>query len=385
MKTILFLTARYPGYGGIENVTTLLANKLQKQYRIIICSNVQQEEEKLLPQLSKEILFCKLPYNGTNHSNENVKYFDRLIRDESVNVIIYQDSYFPNEYLLENSSKISSIKIIVVEHSSPMGYTINHRCRMSATSWWHLYTKLKWVFEYYRNIPYEKKRRNTLYRLCDKYVVLATGLIKQCQKIGKIGDNSKFCVIGNPLVLNSPIVDFSTKKKECLFVGRLDSMKGIDRMARIWSIAEKKCPDWTLVVVGDGMMMPTLKNMLEELQIKNIRLEGFQTNVTPYYCDAQIFCMCSTYEGFPLVIPEAMSNGLVPIAFGSFAAWDDITQNGIDSVTVSPFNEGEYSEKLIRLMQNDTNRINMQTRALENSKRFSIESVVDKWLDIIKD
>ena len=364
-------------------MTTLLANNLQKQYRIIICSNVQQEKEKLLSKLSKDVMFRELPYSGTKYSQENVNFFNKLIREESVDVIIYQDSYFPNEYLLKSIN--TSVKIIIAEHNSPMGYTISHRCRMNETSWWHLYSKLKWMFEYYRTIPHEHKRRNLLYNLCDKYVVLASGLIKQCQEIGKIRDDGKFCVIGNPLVLNRSAIDLSVKKNECLFVGRLDSMKGIDRMARIWSIVEKQCSDWTLVVVGDGIMMPTLKSMIEEFQIKRIRLEGFQTNVIPYYNNAQVFCMFSTFEGFPLVIPEAMSNGLVPMAFGSFAAWDDITQDGIDSITIHPFYEREYAEKLIELLRNDTKRKKMQVMALESSKRFDADSVVLKWLDLMND
>lgn len=68
MKSILFYIARYPGYGGIENVTTLLANYLssEKHYKVSILSCHQQAEEELLPKLHTNVNFFKLP--DPNHT-----------------------------------------------------------------------------------------------------------------------------------------------------------------------------------------------------------------------------------------------------------------------------------------------------------------------------
>ncbi len=63
MSSILFYIARYPGYGGIEDVTTLLANYLsvEKRHKVSILSCYQQNEKELLPKLHANVSFFKLP------------------------------------------------------------------------------------------------------------------------------------------------------------------------------------------------------------------------------------------------------------------------------------------------------------------------------------
>lgn len=62
MKSILFYITRYPGYGGIENITTLLANHLLMiGYKVSILSFIQQDEINLLNQLNHNVSFYKLP------------------------------------------------------------------------------------------------------------------------------------------------------------------------------------------------------------------------------------------------------------------------------------------------------------------------------------
>ena len=350
MKSILFLIARYPGYGGIEKVTTVLANQWVAKYHVVICSIDQQDENNLLQELDSKVVFYKMPYNGLKKPQDNVAFLNEIIKKEKVDIIMYQDSYFPCHYLLSSIDKSSVLKIIEVEHSSPSGFDIQYRAYINSISRFDIYHRFKAWFYHQKSLRNEKNNRQLIYGVCDRYVMLANGLIPQCQKYGHIEDNCKFEVIGNPISIDNTGVSLSLKQKECLFVGRLDSMKGIDKMMRIWANVERTLADWTLVIVGDGIMMSEVQSAIQRYDLKRLRVEGFQTDVKPYYQTASILCMCSLFEGFPMVLPEAMGFGVVPVAFNSFAALDDIMIDGEDGFKINPFDENAFYEKLIALM-----------------------------------
>lgn len=383
MKTILFILARYPGYGGIENITTLLANRLSNKFKIIICSITQQDEKLLLSKLDNKVLFLKFPNSSIKKSQVNIAYLNKLIIERSINYIIYQDSYFPSQYLLKGINKRDSLKIIVVEHSSPNGFDIQYRINRKNCSVWDLYHRFKLWLYYNKSLFNEFKNRRLLYTVCDKYVMLSDSLIPLCKKYGHFNDEKKFITIGNPKMFEDELVGLSSKRKECLFVGRFDVLKGIDRLIRVWKKVEERIDDWTLVVVGDGDMMPAIRKMVYQYKLQNIRFEGFQTNVVQYYKRAQIICLCSTFEGFPLVLPEAMGYGLVPIAFNSFPALSDIVSDDIEGYNIEPFNEELYANKLISLIVNDKKRENMQNNSLKKAQMFSIQSILDKWNNLL--
>ena len=379
MKSILFLISRYPGYGGIESVTTVLANQWIKQYRVTICSIIQQAEEKLMHQLDSNVAFYKMPYSGLKVSRENINFLKSIVAKENIDTVIFQDSYYPCQYLLPPLKDYKDLKIIEVEHSSPSGFEIQYNEYLKGLSYCNIYCRFKAWFYFQKSLRNEKRNRRLIYDVCDKYVMLAKGLIPQCQKYGHFEDDDKFEVIGNPISINNTNANLSLKKKECLFVGRLDSMKGIDRLVRIWANVECYIKDWVLVIVGDGVMMSELKNVINRYELRNVRIEGFQTDVEQYYQRASIFCMCSMYEGFPMVLPEAMSFGVVPIVFNSFAALDDILIDGKDGIKIKPFDEKSYGESLIGLILDDHKLKKMQNQALEDSQKFSIFSVLEKW------
>lgn len=105
---------------------------------------------------------------------------------------------------------------------------------------------------------------------------------------------------------------------------------------RIWEKVEKACPGWHLDIVGDGPDAELLKDSAQKLGLSRIVFHGFQ-NPGPYYSRASIFCMTSTFEGFGLVLVEAMQHGCVPIAFDSYPAVRDIISHGENGILIPPF------------------------------------------------
>lgn len=382
MKTLLILLTRYPAYGGIETVTTLLANRLVERYRMIICSECDEHKEELLPRLDTRIRFLSLPHHTPGYDAENAAAFRRILIDEEVNIILYQDCYFPNEYLLQAIPEERNIKLVVAEHSSPNYIQLMLRERLRTCPLWRPLRYLRTRFFSTGIIRKSQRRRSTLYAQCDRYVVLAESLKTRFAENCSAVDLSKLCAIGNPVSYESVPVDFSAKSKQVLFIGQFVQLKGIDRLLRIWHSIEAQLPDWELVLVGDGPEMPKVKESIARLKLSRVRLEGFRSNIRDYCTAASVLCVCSTFEGFPMVIPEAMCSGVVPLAFKSFDTLTDLIEDTVSGCAIPPYDEREFAQRLLHLLKNDGERAAMAQAALRQSAAFEITRIVKQWIQL---
>jgi glycosyltransferase involved in cell wall biosynthesis len=109
---------------------------------------------------------------------------------------------------------------------------------------------------------------------------------------------------------------------------------------------------------------------------------GFQSP-EEYYSDSSIFCLTSNFEGFPMVLPEAMAFGVVPFAFDSFPAVHDIIEDGKTGVLVKPFSIKEYADKLAQLMDDGKERARMSENCMKYVTRFSLDNIVNQWVTLI--
>ena len=115
----------------------------------------------------------------------------------------------------------------------------------------------------------------------------------------------------------------------------------------------------------------------------SVEIVGFQSPVD-YYKRAKFLLLTSDYEGFGLVIVEAMKFGAVPIVYGSYEAVYDIVESGKHGfITPMPFSAQETADVLSRLMSDEALRSQMSRRAVERSKDFNLDSVVRRWEDLV--
>lgn len=375
MKTLLFLLDRYPAFGGVETVTTVLANSLAEHYRIIICSQRGEEKHDLLHRLMPGIIVRKLPQGSPKAV---LTALDSLLTEESVSIVIFQDSYARNEFLAYHIAQRDDVKLIVAEHSAP-SQSIRWVNSFLALPWWDLYHRLKYL--YFNGLGHLNimHRRSMLYRLCDRYIVLSEQLKHEFRRYSSVPESSKLSAIGNPVSYMPAECVSLAKQKQLLFIGQFVALKGLDRLLRIWEKVQDTAEEWSLILVGDGPQMGEIKEHICTHQLKRVAIEGFRTNVRDYCESAAILCLCSDFEGFPMVLPEAMCSGAVPICFNSFSSLADIITDGVDGCSIPAFDEEAYAERLLRLMQNDKLRQRMAEAAYAKSAKFSLRAVSEKW------
>ena len=90
-------------------------------------------------------------------------------------------------------------------------------------------------------------------------------------------------------------------------------------------------------------------------------------------------CMTSIYEGTPMVIIEAMQCGCVPMVYDTYAAARDMINDGTDGFVIPPFDEVMYAKKLAYLMDNADAMAKMKHNAMQSSKRFDCNTIIDQW------
>lgn len=386
---ILFYITFYPGYGGIEKVTTVLSNYLSANGIEVEILSFKNNTESLLEELSQDIKVSFMPDCKDFVSDTNRNFIHKFFSNKHFDWIIYQDCYSNiHELLLHHPDLLS--RLIVVEHNSPCCHINSYKSYWKRLPWntsGGFCRKILYPVKLFKLYNKASKRHKLLLSQCHKYVLLSQKLLPEIHHLAGKRYDKKITAINNPVTLppeTSPI-DLSSKRKQMLFVGRLVEDKGINYLIQIWENIEKNDNEWNLVIVGDGPLRKLIENEISSRGLKRIQLAGAQNNVTPCYETSSILLMTSLFEGFPLVLFESMSRGCVPIAFNSFASLTDIIDDNINGFCITSFDTDEYATKLKIIMKDSKLLDNMARTAIKKSNQYTIERISEQWLKLLKE
>ena len=178
------------------------------------------------------------------------------------------------------------------------------------------------------------------------------------------------CVIPDPLSF-SPTQHSLLTDKRVIAVGRYVYQKGFDLLLQAWTIIEKQFSDWELVVFGDGNREP-YEQQMKELGIdrNRCRLNGPTADIQKEYVNSSIFAFSSRFEGFGMVLVEAMACGLPVVSFACPCGPKD--------------NVDDLAQRLIKLMADDNQRTAFAHRAYQNVQRFNMEHIALRWKSLFE-
>lgn len=193
----------------------------------------------------------------------------------------------------------------------------------------------------------------------------------------------KLVCIPNFTCLNSRSLR-SCDSKIVLSVGRLNKSKGFDLLIKAWARVASIHTDWKLYIVGEGGEKEKLMNQIHSLNMNDsVKILPVTSNILDYYLHSGFYVMSSRFEPFGLVLIEAKSCGLPVIAFDCPFGPKNIIRNGIDGFLVKPFDEIEFSEKIIRLINDKELREKMGKLAiLDFEENWSKSVLIQKWIDL---
>lgn len=391
-KNILFayITPFHPNKGGIGRVTHQLTLELQRRgynvFYLIYPSGITIRHEYDYP--------APLEYLPSSDllSEENIVFYHNYLKRNNISIVVNQSGNFDDSRLWLKA-KEWEVKVISVLHSTPW-VAYKHL-------WQEIYplrnnSKIEKIKRVARIVLYPRIKYRSRKSRIEHYKMLLPSTDCVCtlskkyfSEISEIypGYEYKYRAIPNPNSYKSKEIDrlLVPKKKQVLWVGLFCTEKNPTLAIRIWRRLYRDYPDWEFVIVGynkNGFWQERMEYLAQGMP--NIRFVGYQDPL-PYQLESSISCMTSLYEGWGMVLTEAMQCGAVPIAFNSFASATDIIDHGRNGILVKPFSIKQYEKELRRLMDNLDLLKRLSENAMQDIKKYNVDCVVDQWEELFQE
>ena len=382
MANILFILGRYPSIGGVESIVTNLSNKFVKlgnQVHIVSFEAVCG-----LDQMGLDSKVNTLVLSYPVYSQSNKKILSAYVKDNSIDFVMNNWCLpFYVTRLIKYCIKETPCKYVAIHQNNPVTNARLKKCeiRIEVNKGLYLVNRIKW---HLINLV-SRLSLKYVYHNCDRFVVLSPSFISPLKKYIWEKNVEKLISIPNSFKTQANGSKYS-KEKEILYLGRIDyNQKRVRRVIDIWNQLELRYPDWHLTIVGDGPDLETVKRMVVDYKLKNVRFEGFQ-EPDAYFQRAPIMLLVSEYEGFPVALMESLSFGCVPVALDSYSALHDIVINGNNGVIIEyPFQIDKFVSEIAFLIDNKDKLEEYELNAIKSVEKFSLPNVVKMWLKLFEE
>lgn len=354
---IYFYCADITFTGGIEKITTTLANYFVSQgMEVTIVSNFRTNEKFSYPLDArvKTDFLSEKAYSGKPGSLLRLKMFlENKRKAESYfkklhNEIIITQGFPPAFLYFLAMGKRGGNRIINCEHVHYFYYGKIVRALRYA------------VYKTYNNVCV---LTNTDKRQYDKLHIHSV-----C--IPNAVDFSAFPAVD----LNAP------RKKTIVGIGRLEEQKNFSALIRVFLRVHKVHPDWKLEIYGRGNLQETLQAQIDTLGLSDCAsLMGVSDSIGAVLHEAGLFVLSSIYEGFSMVIVEAMASGCPVVSYDCPNGPSGLIADGKNGLLVENQNEEKLYEAIYKMIENPELRAAYSRSALESVRKYGIENVFVQW------
>jgi len=370
-------------FGGVQRVTAVIAKVLAKDYDVTIVTFDKQEEKDTtmydLKEADINYRFFDYPETAVwkNYCCKAYSYlYRRVLPQNMITSEWYEHSSFPSEK--RNALTMELLKgdydVIIGVHAPLAVRLAACKSRLQGVKligWIH--NSYKALFGEGSTYIGEELRKHYEFQLAklDKTIVLCQYDAKQYSFPTQ--------VIYNPLTLEPGEISQGTSKK-FLAVGRFSHLhKGFDLLIEAFQLFAEKNKEWTLDIVGEGPEEPMYRELIKKYKLEErITIYPFTNHIQQYYSEAQVYILSSRWEGFGLVLVEAMAHGLPIISsdlptskeimgdFGMYFTNGDVNGLAQQTIEATQINWKEKSEQ-----------------ALQIAARFNIETIINQWKQLI--
>ena len=389
MRKICFVVDSIFTYGGVQRVTAVIAKELAKDYDVsIVTFDKPSQFNKSIYNLGEADInyrFFSYPDIG-NLKKKICRYYSgfylKLKSKSKFLSNLYAHSSYPSELrnALLSELQQGQYDIIIGVHA-PLAArlaTLNKDLKNTKLIGW-IHNSYDALFgdksHYY--IGAERKRHYVYQFLkLDDVIVLCNHDAETYQKY-----DPRFLpsVIYNPLTLIPGKLSEGDSHR-FLAVGRFSHQhKGFDLLIEAFHIFAQQNTDWKLDIVGEGVEEKLYRSLIQKYHLENrVFIHPFTNNIQEYYSKAQVYVLSSRWEGFGLVLVEAMAHGL-PIVSSDLPTSKEIL--GDFGLYFKNGNIEELSQRLV-----DATQLNWKEKSKEATNianRFDIKQTIEKWKKII--
>ena len=198
------------------------------------------------------------------------------------------------------------------------------------------------------------------------------------------GDKIPIYVIPNsfPFYPDKPSL---CENKQAIIVGRYNSAKGYNYLIDAWKIVYQKHPDWIINIFGSGEYEDRVRKQIQDHGLQDVVIMNNPIDhIMEEYLKSSIYVMSSVFEGFAMVLLEAMSCGLPCVSFDCPYGPRNVITDGEDGFLVEYLNSHALADNICKLIENEELRKRMGRQGRHNVLRFSRETIMPQWVELFK-
>lgn len=353
MKTLLIICDSLEEKGGVEKIVAIQANHfIKKGFSVHILTRYKQSKISAY-ELDENILIDSYSWNINTKGLAKVRNFYNFInwmrgKIKQINPDAIQTHGLNVGVLSVFSATKYQRKIIACDH--------NH------------FENANKLWSFLRKLTY--KKINTAVSLTQE----------DLSNFKKVNSNS-ICIY-NPVSISNFKFGYS-KNKTALAVGRYTRQKGFDILIEAWNMVHNKYSDWNLKIIGEGEEKSNLELKINDYGLSDtIKLSSPTLNIVEEYNNSNVFILSSRYEGFCLVLIEALSIGVPVIAFDCKTGPKEVLAEG-GGILVEPENPHKLADAIINFIENSEQWDEISSLAITNGKRFTLENYFNEWDSLV--
>jgi glycosyltransferase involved in cell wall biosynthesis len=371
---ILYVINKMTNLAGIERILTCKMNYLsEKSEYAVHLLTYEQPNQALSFQINERITYC--PINAPIPQREGLtlwgwmtKYFSarkvfkleftHLLKNIRPDIVICTGYAYPVLDIIIDASRQFNAKIIMESHVkgdtvSMKKYIFNHTLASLFSSWDSYILK-------------KVKKADCVVTLTQEDKEFWKSYAKRIE------------VIPNILTITpQKVCDYGTKR--VIAAGRYVHQKGFDMLLEAWHLLDKHLSDWHLYIFGNENRKP-YQHIVDKYDMNHhVHLMPATPEIVEEFSKSSIFVLSSRFEGFGLVLAEAMSCGLPCISFDCPYGPRDIITDQEDGILVENGNIEALAKAIERLMTNEDLRRSMGEKAINNVARFDRKTIMSQW------
>jgi glycosyltransferase involved in cell wall biosynthesis len=383
MKICFYCNSLY-SYGGVQRVLSVLASKLAENHKVsiltldppvdkLIDNNIYDIHESIEVEHLK---YNKLPFKEFLPSKLYALLYKTVLPHNRATTEYYGRTSFPEsqrQLLINHINKhkhdvVIGVHVFLSFHLA----SISKDIKATTIGWMHNSYE---AFFYGKNayIKNQEKRFKHQMKSLDKIIVLSDSDKKKFRD--KLGIETER--IYNPLTIDSDSSGEYASKK-FIAVGRYVPQKGFDILIKAFAKFALKDTEWSLDIIGDGPEKKRLEKLIDNNSLTGrVTLHPFTKHIESFYRRSSIFVLSSRWEGFGLVLFEAMQHRL-PLIAPNIPVVNELLSGKKFAVIFENKNHEELADKM-KLISNSPDLAELGNQAYEYSTRFKVTEVSKQW------
>lgn len=238
---------------------------------------------------------------------------------------------------------------------------------------------------HYRN--FEAGNTNIIKKAFSKYWM--SSLVSKLKRLDRFivlteEDKKSWTELDNVIAIPNPLPFWSEEQttlqnKRIIAVGRYSHEKGYDDLIKAFRIVHQKHPDWKLYIFGSGDSRP-YQELANQMGIsKACHLLEATKNIVEEYCNSSLFVLSSRFEGFGMVLIEAMNCGLPVVSYACPTGPLQIIKHGENGLLAENGNSDDLAQKICEVIEDRDLMQRLSNEGYNTSRNYSVDNIMKKW------